>query len=388
MTTDHTTTGPTDSNEGLQGTAAVVARLALVLCGLVIGVPAADFALGFVEPPRLLGKRQLLPDGHPFGFHCYPTNPNGEFSPAPRPGRGWRLFDVTVPPTPVALERLRETPWCVRYQINEQGLRDKVYPPEPATGTIRILGIGDSFAMGEGVAEAESMFAQLTNVYSKSTAASKRTSIEVLNAGRSGFDTAREVRLLRQLAPKLRADRAIVVWLLNDIELSPKLRHEQRWINDLINVREAQLWRDTDRPWWHRSRLLRWVDAWWRMRAITAQTVDGYRRAWSRHHNGANVARFAERLRQLGEMQNPRVVLVLYPMLVGLEDYPFAAIHQRVAEVAAGVGLPVLDLAPIFAGMDPSKLHVHPTDHHPNGRAHAIAAKAIGEWLPTVDGFL
>jgi hypothetical protein len=49
--------------------------------------------------------------------------------------------------------------------------------------------------------------------------------------------------------------------------------------------------------------------------------------------------------------------------------------------MAEGAGLRVLDLAPTFAGRPTASLWVHPCDHHPNGGAHAIAARAIAAWL-------
>ena len=51
--------------------------------------------------------------------------------------------------------------------------------------------------------------------------------------------------------------------------------------------------------------------------------------------------------------------------------------------------MPVLDLAPFFEGRKTSALQVHPADHHPNGKAHRIAAEAIVGWLrDEVPGFL
>ena len=46
------------------------------------------------------------------------------------------------------------------------------------------------------------------------------------------------------------------------------------------------------------------------------------------------------------------------------------------------------DLAPVFAGRDTASLWVHSVDHHPNGKAHGLAAGAIAEWLRTIPGFL
>ena len=66
----------------------------------------------------------------------------------------------------------------------------------------------------------------------------------------------------------------------------------------------------------------------------------------------------------------------------GLESgYPLQSIHEQVKTYAEEAGLPVLDLTSAFAGQKTSDLWVHSTDHHPNGKANAIAVKAIIEWL-------
>ncbi len=75
-------------------------------------------------------------------------------------------------------------------------------------------------------------------------------------------------------------------------------------------------------------------------------------------------------------------MLVLFPELHELDgDYPFENVHRRVREAAEGLGIPVLDLLDAFRGQDAADLWVHPTDHHPNARAHAIAASAIADFL-------
>jgi hypothetical protein len=45
-------------------------------------------------------------------------------------------------------------------------------------------------------------------------------------------------------------------------------------------------------------------------------------------------------------------------------------------DLAKAAGLPVLDLAPVFAGRETTSLQVHP-----NGRAHEIAAKTVAPWI-------
>jgi len=362
------------------GAPSIVGRIALVTCGLIAGVIAADVGLRFLDPPRLAGKRQLLPGNRPFGFQCYPDNPHGDFAPAPRPEAGWTLYELADPPVPLPLSRLAETPWCVRYDVSPQGLRGPVVPPRPATGTVRIVGIGDSFAIGEGVPADKSVFAHLDRALDPRA--------EVLNAGRSGYDTYRELRLLRQLATQLHPQRSLVVFLLNDVWMPKHMRAKQRWINDLVNVRRDKLWGDGGRPWWHASVLLRWIDSWRRMRAITDATVQWYRDAWDPKKNPEGVDAFIRDVKLLAKVDGVRPAMVLYPMLLQLDAYPFADIHDQVAAIAKDAGIPVLDLAPAFAGKQARSLHVHSADHHPNSAAHKHAAETIAAWLKTLPGYL
>ena len=83
-------------------------------------------------------------------------------------------------------------------------------------------------------------------------------------------------------------------------------------------------------------------------------------------------------------------MLVLYPLMFGFEGgYPLQFVHDRVREMAEAEGLAVLDVAPVFDGQSTRDLQVHPVDHHPNGRAHGLAARALAEWLRSdVPGFL
>ena len=55
-------------------------------------------------------------------------------------------------------------------------------------------------------------------------------------------------------------------------------------------------------------------------------------------------------------------------------DFPDASFDRFVSTY-------VLDLLPAFGERDAEALWVHPADHHPNEEAHALAARALGEFL-------
>jgi hypothetical protein len=126
------------------------------------------------------------------------------------------------------------------------------------------------------------------------------------------------------------------------------------------------------------------------MRRIVDGTIQWYLDCNDPAQNGANLQRLAAQIKALAEIPDCRVALVMYPLLESLEgDYPLQPLHDRVGQFARDAGLPVLDLVPVFRGQQTEKLWAHPTDHHPNSRAHAQAAKAIVEWLrQDVPGFL
>jgi len=129
-------------------------------------------------------------------------------------------------------------------------------------------------------------------------------------------------------------------------------------------------------------RVLHLAGSLFEMRRITRATVQWYLDSYDPTVNGDGLRQLEEDFRALADLPDCRVAVVLYPLMFGLEtDYPLAPIHARVAHMARNAGLPVLDLAPAFCGASTRSLQVHPADHHPNGRAHGIAAGAIVEWL-------
>lgn len=79
------------------------------------------------------------------------------------------------------------------------------------------------------------------------------------------------------------------------------------------------------------------------------------------------------RLRERGG----RFLVASWPLLVDLDDYPFAAADEAIARFCEGAGIPRLDLRAALRGHTAESLWVHPVDHHPNEIAHRLAAEAL-----------
>jgi hypothetical protein len=362
---------------------AAFAAIAL-LVGSAAAFALAELLVRVVGPPRLVSKRWLRDLSDPSAaWLCYPSNPHGELSPPPDTSRGdWHLYAITLPPEEMPLDRLRETPFCVRQErvTVDEGLRLRTPPPrEPAEGRLRLVGAGDSFAYGEGVPVEKSLFRQV--------AALLGPGHEVIDAARSGLYTAHEVPIVTDAVTRFHATRAVVVFVPNDVALSPALAARQDWVNDLINLRDRYLHARLG-PLAH-SRLVELIVGTASARRAGRETVRWYLDAYDPAQNGANLDALARDFTTLARLPGCRVALVIHPLLERLDgDYPFTPIHERVAAMAKSAGLPVLDLTAALRGVATRDLWVHETDHHPNGRAHAIAARTIVDWLRTQPGFL
>lgn len=358
---------------------ALCLRGAAILLGLLVAGVMAEAALRAlgVEPLQLRGKLFLSEETHPArNFHCYTSNPHGEFRRLPDVNRGeWRLWNYLLPPQELPLSRLAGTPYCVEYELSAQGLRNPVIDSVPPAGRDRIVCVGDSFVFGEGVPDAGTLPRQLE--------ARLGTRYEVDNLGKVGDDTSKEIERIQVARSLIACNRILLVFIANDISCPEQLAARQTYINDLINVRDEYLLQRDFGAWYRgRSRLLALVGSNLAMRQIGKETIQWYRDLYDPKQNEPGLTQLRDQFRRLAKLDSCQVALVLYPLMEGLEStYPLEPVHATVSRLAQEAGLPVCDLAPAFAGQKTAEMQVHPVDHHPNSKAHKIAAKAIETWL-------
>ena len=81
------------------------------------------------------------------------------------------------------------------------------------------------------------------------------------------------------------------------------------------------------------------------------------------------------------------MLVVLYPQLEQLDDYRYAPIHSRIRAAVEGAGLPLLDLWPRFAEVDPDgkAWWALPWDGHPGARAHRLAGERVADALKELE---
>jgi hypothetical protein len=91
-----------------------------------------------------------------------------------------------------------------------------------------------------------------------------------------------------------------------------------------------------------------------------------------------NVKDGFARLADIARRDGTAVLVVIVPMLVDFEHYPFAALHARVRAEAERNGLETLDLFDAFTQHDARDLRQSPKDPaHPNAIGHRVVAEAI-----------
>jgi lysophospholipase L1-like esterase len=251
------------------------------------------------------------------------------------------------------------------YPLNSGGLRG----PEPDPFRPKLLFVGDSFTFGEGVAYEDTFVARAE----KALLPASTPPLQAIDAGVPGYGTVEEAarlpELLRQYAPRA----VVVVFVPNDpIPLDEEIDRE-----DLLVAG----------PGAGGSRVLRLVAGAWRSAGSDRAVLDWYHS----YYFGARAVRWADARRALDDMRrrcadaHVPFGVVVFPILHQLADRPFRRIHAAVAAECGAMGVPLVDLTDAMTGPPERELWVHPTDHHPNARAHAVAARAI---VPFVESLL
>jgi lysophospholipase L1-like esterase len=268
--------------------------------------------------------------------------------------------------------------WARRYDDLRQrhlfGFRSPYENVVPAPGVSRVLALGDSYTWGDMIARTEDTWpAQLERLLRDSL----RTSIEVINTGRSGWTTANEAELLRRFGWQWKPDLVVLQFTLNDVkESAPGFRHVEEPIRRLLPERfrtgaigESALLFVVELRW-----TLLWDPQW---RGVHPERYHPDSLAWQQTH---------EALREIGASaaaRNVPVILMIYPTFPPgtwtPTSHPDNRLVSQVAAAGAAAGMEVLDLVPVLAaeGGDWRRWWAAPHDQHPTVEAHAAAARAL-----------
>ncbi len=264
-------------------------------------------------------------------------------------------------------------PGCiVDCNLNSLGWRDREHAYDKPDGTIRVLGLGDSYLWGQGVRFEDTLLAQLEKRLGN---AFDGFGVETINSGILGTNTRYQLASLENRGMLFDPDLVLLVFVPNDVEQTGQNRDRPR-IEFFRGY--TQIYLDPDRVT-SRSRFFGWA------KQVVLRNIRAERyireaiESFEPDSPGWNDCRSA--LAEIAELCRRREVpllIAIYPFLHDLDGgYPFRAIHEKVLEFCGEAGLQCIDLAGAFPGFEGPELWAHPTDQHPNEIAHGLAADAL-----------
>jgi len=265
-------------------------------------------------------------------------DPRPELGHRHRPNAEARLMGVTV-------------------RTNSLGLRSPEIGEKAGDGTARIAFVGDSIALGWGVAEQQTFAHQ---VIAALRAAGYK--VDGFNLGVGNYNTLQELALFREVGAPLKPDIIVLSYFINDAEPMPDYpasvwldEHSAAWV--VFRYRLDSLFRQFgEAPDWKHY-----------YRALYDPNADGWKRTKTA------LAGFADTARELGA----ELVVFNIPELRELKPYPFPDITTAVRKVVEQQGVSFVDLLPTVEDLEPSSLWVTVPDPHPNSKAASAFAKRM-----------
>jgi hypothetical protein len=200
--------------------------------------------------------------------------------------------------------------------------------------------LGDSYLWAQGVRPEDGVLSQQEGLFADSA-----DEVQTINTGFPRMNTWWQLSSLRQRGLAYDPDLVLLFFVLNDVEENlgepgPQLE----FFSDYQALYPApdRLSRISHLWGWARQRFLRTVHG----RRYIQQSRDSF------FEQGWKWSSCAEALRIMhAELQERDIpfLMVVFPFFVQLDgDYPFQAIHDRIARDMDSAGVPLLDLRPIY----------------------------------------
>ena len=253
------------------------------------------------------------------------------------------------------------------YETNSAGFRGRERTREKPPGTFRIAVIGDSFAMGWNVDEAETYAARL-----EATLSAQGTPVEVLNFGLAGLDAVASVERFHALAQGYDPDLVIYGFTLNDVEnehyraSAPHFAEVQR----ALMASPSYLWRVLA----PRIGPLREV-----LYAPSGTPLYELNDNWFHNPAAWQTALAAlDRLAATADARGMCTLLLIHPQLHFLNAlHPYHAHYDAIEAAARERGFVPVRAIDDFLGRKDRDLWAGPQDPHPGPEAHALLAARL-----------
>ena len=252
-------------------------------------------------------------------------------------------------------------------QLNEYGFRDINHKVEKPENTKRVVVLGDSYTFGAGIRN-------VNNTYPRKLEKllNEKGNFEVLSFAIGGFDTYKELEVLKNYSLKYDPDFIVIGYALNDFlnvyfPADEKRNCFQPLLGYFLRFRSYFYFfieHNIDKV----------------CRAFSSYSYEDYLASLpsSEKNREYNEQAFSE-IALIAKEKDIPVVVMIIPIINDFEDYKFLGHHKFIHEIGSKYEFIVIDLLDYYEEHDASDLYVNSDDSHINELGHEIASEKLFE---------
>ena len=258
---------------------------------------------------------------------------------------------------------------------NAHGFRGADYNYGKEKGVFRIVIIGDSVALGQGVKIRDTFGKVLERNLNRLTKG-KEERVEVIVLAQTGYSTSQELFLLEHEAFRYSPDLIVWTYVLNDPA------------DPVYHNANGELGRYYFKPILHTanfvSRKLFEINE--HIKAVNCELGEFH--AFLHCVYWDQVASNIGKIAGISKKQRVPTIFLIHPVFEEdgkFDNYSLAPVHTKLSAAAVAEGLPVVDILDVYRTHDPRELmltskHGH-DPWHPNEEGHRIVADYLGEYI-------
>jgi len=254
-------------------------------------------------------------------------------------------------------------------QINSKGIRDYEYPYQKRKGIFRIITLGDSYTYGYGIEKIQDLYPKVI----EKRLLEKGYPLEIINLSVGGYNTRQEIKWFKKEGIKYSPDMVVLGFTLDDAD--PEVVN----ISNLIWLREHNLLGVKE---FLRRNLYSITFLMYRFQKLR-KTLSRNRYAYPSPDSGYydqcidEIVDFSRFL----ESQDIKLIVLLFPHLEDLKDYPYRELHDYIAERIMRENIICYDLSQYLKRYREKDLWIRKDNHHPNELCHRYFADFLTDRL-------
>ena len=261
------------------------------------------------------------------------------------------------------------------YPAMGTSLRDYNYPLSKPEQTYRIIGLGDSFAWGWGVADNRRTTFKYLECWLNADESGQQ--YEVINCAQPGKSVKDYEAYAKEYGQAFQPDMVLILYNINDSYLPHASMVVDKRTEDLM-MQQKDPMNDISKLY----HLLKKIIVKKRVHDYTVRHIkEGYfgpekKQKWGRAQ--ANI----KAIQKFCQDRQIELVIAIFPLLFELEKtYPFQDEVDEVDRFLTSNRIKKVNLLTVFRGKKTAVLWSSPTDSHPNRVAHRLAAESIYSFL-------